>query len=218
MLGTGAKITYLCSPNNPTGKPLERASIEAILARAQGLVIVDEAYAEFAGDSVVALLDRYENLLICRTMSKAFGLAGLRIGYAIGAPGLIREVERSRGPYKVGRVSERAAVAALTHDLPWMNGVIAETRENRERFRAELKAIGLEPLPSATNFVLVPVRNAPKVAAAMRERGISLRPFQRLAFAPGTALADSDGGALRITIGRWDQMEKTVRALKESLA
>jgi histidinol-phosphate aminotransferase len=164
------------------------------------------------------LLDTNQRLLISRTMSKAFGLAGLRIGYAIGAPGLIREVERSRGPYKVGRVAEQAAVAALTHDLPWMHGVVAEARENRERFRAALQAIGLEPLPSATNFVLVPVRYAATVAAAMRERGVSVRPFQRLAFAPGTALAKTDGSAMRITIGRWEQMEKTVQALRESLA
>ena len=216
-LATAARITYLCSPNNPTGQPLRRPSIEAILAHAPGLVIVDEAYAEFAGDSIVDLLDKYERLLICRTMSKAFGLAGLRVGYGIGAPSLIREIERSRGPYKVSRLADVAAIAALTHDRSWMNRIVAEARANREQFRTLLQTIGLEPLRSSANFVLVPVCDPMTVGAAMRERGVSIRPFQRLAFAQGASLAKTDGGAIRITIGRWEQMEKTFRAIKESL-
>jgi histidinol-phosphate aminotransferase len=217
MLATKARIIYLCSPNNPTGKPLARASIEAILERAPGLVMIDEAYAEFAGVNCVDLVAKYERLLIARTMSKAFGLAGLRIGYAIGSPSLIREVERSRGPYKVGRVAERAAVAALQNDLPWMQGIIAEARENRERFRAELQAMGLKPLPSTTNFILLPIRDAVGVAATLRTKGISLRPFPRVAFAPGTELAETDGSAMRITIGKWDAMQKTLDALRDVL-
>ena len=218
LLATNAKIMYLCSPNNPTGNPLSRASIEAVLAGAPGLVIIDEAYAEFAGVNCVDLVSKHDRLLIARTMSKAFGLAGLRIGYAIGAPSLIREVERSRGPYKVGRVAERAAVAALKNDLPWMQGVVAEARDNREKFRAGLQAMGLKPLPSVTNFVLLPIRDSVKVAAELRARGISLRPFPRIAFAPNTELAETDGSAMRITIGKWDDMQKTLDALKDVLA
>ncbi len=85
LLATGAKITYLCSPNNPTGGALTRASIEAVIRRARGLVILDEAYAEYAGDSFVREAPSFGNVLVVRTLSKAFGLAGLRIGYAVGA-------------------------------------------------------------------------------------------------------------------------------------
>jgi histidinol-phosphate aminotransferase len=218
LLATKARIMYLCSPNNPTGKPLSRPSIDAVLAAAPGLVILDEAYAEFAGVNCVDLVSKYDRLLIARTMSKAFGLAGLRIGYAIGAPSLIREVERSRGPYKVGRVAERAAVAALKNDLPWMQGVVAEARKNRERFRTALQAMGFRPLPSVTNFILLPIRDSVKIAAELRARGISLRPLPRVAFAPGTELAETGGSAMRITIGKWDDMRKTLDALKDVLA
>ncbi|MEO7082702.1 MAG: histidinol-phosphate transaminase [Gemmatimonadaceae bacterium] len=218
MLATNAKIMYLCSPNNPTGKPLKRESIEAVLQGAPGLVLIDEAYAEFAGANCVDLVSKYDRLLIARTMSKAFGLAGLRIGYAIGASSLIREVERSRGPYKVGRIAERAAVAALKNDLPWMQGIIAEARENREKFRTALQAMGFKPLPSTTNFILLPIKDAVKVAADLRKKGISLRPFPKLACAPGSDLAETDGSAMRITIGKWDDMQKTLDALKEFTA
>src|SRR5215216_79328 len=120
MLATGARVVYLCSPNNPTGNAMSRAAIERVVERAPGVVILDEAYAEFAGANCLDLLARSERLLIVRTMSKAFGLAGLRVGYAAGAPALVAEVEKSRGPYKVHALAERAALAALTDDAAWV--------------------------------------------------------------------------------------------------
>jgi len=217
MLASKARIIYLCSPNNPTGQLLARASIEAIVDNAPGLVIIDEAYAEFAGVNTVDLVQHHDRLLISRTMSKAFGLAGLRIGYAIGAPTLIREVARSRGPYKVGSVAERAAVAAVTNDLPWMRTVIDSAVENRERFRTALAGMGLNPLSSNTNFILLPVNGAATVGSALRALGVSVRPFERLACAPDSSLAKTGGDALRITIGPWPMLEQVLDTLRRVL-
>lgn len=214
-LASGAKIIYLCSPNNPTGTPLARSSIEAVVDGARGLVIIDEAYAEFAGANVLDLAAKSDRVLIARTMSKAFGLAGLRIGYAIGAPALVQDVEKSRGPYKVSGVAERAAVAALTDDMDWVRTNVRSAIENRARFVAALEALGLSALPSSANFVLVPLRGAARIATALRERGIAVRPFEGLTAPAGTPLAVPGGDALRITIGPWDMLETLVRQLAE---
>lgn len=218
MLASKAKITYLCSPNNPTGASLSRAAIEAIVDRAAGLVIIDEAYVEFAGASAVDLLARSDRILITRTMSKALGLAGLRIGYALGAPALVREVEKSRGPYKVNAIAERVAVSVLRDDMAWVHETVQAATENRERFATALRRLGLNPLPSRANFVLVPVPEAMRVAGEMRDRGIAVRPFERLAAVSGSELRAFDGDALRITIGPWDVMSAVLDALGEVLS
>jgi histidinol dehydrogenase len=209
VLATGARIIYLCSPNNPTGTALSRAAVERIVDRAPGLVILDGAYAEFAAESDVDLLARSPRLLVTRTLSKAFGLAGLRVGYAAGAPDVVAEVAKSRGPYKVGALAERAARAALTEDLPWVRAVVAETVVLRARLAAALGELGLAPLPSAANFVLVPVPGAAAVAARMRARGVAVRAF--------TALGGV-GDALRIAVAPWPALEACLDALRGALA
>jgi histidinol-phosphate aminotransferase len=208
-IATGAKVTYLCSPNNPTGAALSRSAVEAVVDQSAGVVIIDEAYAEFASGNYLDLLQRSPRVLVTRTMSKAFGLAGLRIGYAVGDPALIAEVEKSRGPYKVNGIAERAAVLALTDDRAWVAQHVAEAVANRERLQAALRALGLAPLPSEANFVLVPVPDAVTVDRAMRERGVAVRPFVAL---PGI------GDALRISVGPWPLVETCVRVLGDVLA
>jgi histidinol-phosphate aminotransferase len=213
-----ARITYLCYPNNPTGASFSRKSIEEIVDRASGLVLVDEAYAEFAGCSVTDLLERSDRLLITRTMSKAFGLAGLRVGYAIGAPNLIREVEKSRGPYKVNAIAEGVALSTLRNDMAWVRANVDAAIGNRVRLIDSLRDLGVEPLPSSANFVLAPVPNAGRIAHQLRGRGIGVRPFEGLTSAPGTSLAAAGGDALRITVGPWDLLAPALDALREVLA
>ena len=213
-----ARITYLCSPNNPTGASFSTKSIDEIVNRAPGLVIVDEAYAEFAGCSVTDLLERSDRLLITRTMSKAFGLAGLRVGYAVGAPTLIREVEKSRGPYKVNAIAERVALSTLRDDMAWVRANVDAAIANRARMIDSLDTLGLEALPSSANFVLAPVPNAGRIAYELRLRGIAVRPFERLTCAPGTSLAATGGDALRITVGPWELLAPALDALHEVLA
>ena len=209
LLATHARVIYICSPNNPTGTLASPESIARVIDGAEGIVILDEAYAEFAGTGFIAAAPSLENVLVVRTMSKAFGLAGLRIGYACGMPELVAEVEKSRGPYKVSVVAERAAIAALEGDLEWVGARVDEALQNRTEFVESLHDMGLAPIPSRANFVLVPVTDATRVASVLRERGVAVRPFTAL---PGI------GDALRITIGPWAMMDACLSALWQALA
>jgi histidinol-phosphate aminotransferase len=212
LLAAEARVTFVCSPNNPTGHALARQDIEAVIDGAAGMVIVDEAYAEFAGTSVVELVRRSPRLLVTRTLSKAFGLAGLRVGYGIAQPELVRQIEKSRGPYAVTAASERAAVAALDGDVPWMRQQVQLAVEARQWLVDALRDRGLEPLPSAANFVLVPVADAESVALAMLAHGVSVRAFSRLPqLTP--ALVASAGAALRITVGPMNMQQAALDAL-----
>ena len=208
LVATGARIIYVCSPNNPTGTCVSREALERLIASAPGTVILDQAYAEFADDSCLDLAAANDRVLVVRTMSKAFGLAGLRIGYAIGAPAVVAEVEKSRGPYKVSVAAERAALAVLANDRAWVAARVADARVSRDRLAESLRKLGLAPLPSQANFVLVPVQNASRVSMRMRERGVAVRVFEGL---------PSIGDALRITAGPAPMMDRALDALEEAL-
>ncbi len=205
MLATRARIMYLCSPNNPTGALIARETIERAVREAAGVVFIDEAYAEFAGVSSVDLVQQSDRVLIVRTLSKAFGLAGLRVGYAIGQPALVQEVEKSRGPYKLNALAERAALAALRHDRAWVDEHVQLAIVLRERLIGELTAMGFAPLPSAANFVCVPMARVVDVGQAMRAHGVAARPFPAL---------PHFGDALRISLGPWALTQRLLDALR----
>jgi histidinol-phosphate/aromatic aminotransferase/cobyric acid decarboxylase-like protein len=175
-----------------------------VIERAPGIVIIDEAYGEFTDGGRVSEAPQHDRVLVTRTLSKAFGMAGFRIGYGTGAASLVHEIEKVRGPYKENAPAERAAACALREDVSWMRVLAAKAVENRERFADALRANGLAPLPSAANFLLVPIANVALVAQQMRERGIAVRPYPGL---PGI------GDALRITVGPWALMELALDAL-----
>jgi histidinol-phosphate aminotransferase len=201
-----ASVTYVCSPNNPTGNLLSATAINHLLQHSPGLVILDEAYAEYSGKSRAVDAPASGRLLVLRTFSKAFGLAGLRIGYGIAAAPLVAELEKARGPYKVTSLGEQAALAALAHDVPWMRRCVEETLGAREHFASLLRQAGYAPLPSAANFVLVPVADATGTTRALASRGIVVRSF------PGIPAV---GDAVRITVGTRPTMERVVAALGE---
>ena len=220
LVDLGAKITYLCTPNNPTATVLSRAAVAYVAEHARGVVLVDEAYAEFAPETFEDLATRFERVIVTRTFSKAFGLAGLRVGYGFGGAELVGTVERARGPYKVSALAERAALAALGASddaLGWVRAHAAIAVANRERMRSALDGLGLPALPSAANFLLVPASRARLLASALRKRGVLVRAFTGLPteLAP---LAAADGAALRIGIGPWDMMQAVLDALVEALA
>ena len=209
LIATRAKVIYLCSPNNPTGALMARASIERVVNEAAGVVFIDEAYAEFAGVSSVDLTAKSDRVLVIRTMSKAFGLAGLRIGYAIGQPTLVMEVEKSRGPYKLNAMAEKMAIAALRHDRDWIDEHVALAVQLRERLANELRALGLSPMSSSANFVCVPIANCVAVGQALRSRGVAVRPFPSLPHV---------GDALRISVGPWELLQRLLDALAPAIA
>ncbi len=209
LIATRAKVIYLCSPNNPTGALMARESIERVVNEAAGVVFIDEAYAEFAGVSSVDLTAKSDRVLVIRTMSKAFGLAGLRIGYAIGQPTLVMEVEKSRGPYKLNAMAEKMAIAALRHDRDWIDEHVALAVQLRERLANELRALGLSPMSSSANFVCVPIANCVAVGQALRSRGVAVRPFPALPHV---------GDALRISVGPWELLQRLLDALAPAIA
>ena len=208
LLAQRAPITYICSPNNPTGTGVSLAAIERVVAGATGLVLVDEAYGEYSGQTAVPLLPRAPQLLVTRTLSKAFGLAGLRVGYGLAAPDVVQVLEKVRGPYKVNALGEKVALAALREDVPWVRRHVAEALALRDRLRATLEGLGLHPLPSAANFLCIPVPDSAALGKALLARGIKVRVLRSL---PGI------GDAIRVGVGPWELMERLVAALREVL-
>ncbi len=204
-------LVYICRPNNPTGASVTREWVLGLLALggADGpLVVLDEAYADFTEDSFIQHAWESDRLLVLRTLSMMYGLAGLRVGFGVGPQSLIREVEKSRGPYKVNQVAEAAAVAALEDESGWEEKIRGEMVENRERLAEELLARGLHPFQSDANFLLVSVdpASAIEVDRALKDLGVLVRPFPDLR---------EVGDAIRITIGPWEFMEHFLLALDQ---
>jgi histidinol dehydrogenase len=204
LLAERARITYICRPNNPTGTAFERAAVERVCNEAAGVALVDEAYADFADDDLAQFAVRSDRTISLRTMSKAFGLAGLRLGYAVGPAALVAEIEKARGPYMVNALAEAAALSVLQHDVEWVRARVQDVRALRERFRSELLARGAAPLETAANFVLLPVAGAASEwNIALRARGVAVRPFTAL---PGI------GECLRVSIGPWPVLQQFLDA------
>jgi histidinol-phosphate aminotransferase len=208
-------IVYLCSPNNPTGTVLPPAVVRDVLANSRALVIVDEAYIEFGGESVAELIRDSARLLVVRTLSKAFGLAGLRVGYALGAPELVAAVEKSRGPYKVNALAEAAGVAALTEGLPWVRERIADVVELRGELTGAMERRGVSVLPSSANFILCAASDSEAIAREMRDRGVAVRPFASLESGI-QALNAAAGSALRISIGPRPEIDAMLAAFDQA--
>lgn len=211
MIATGARIIYLCSPNNPTGTITPADVVRRIVRESRAIVMLDGAYAEFAPDLEDLLTEApsLERLLVLRTFSKAWGLAGLRIGYAVGSRDLVRAVRKSNGPYKVNAPAERAACVALAEDADWMRARAADAVASRERVTHALRTMGLFPLDSRGNFVCVPVPDARAFAGRLVERGVAVRAFAGLPVF---------GDVLRVGMGPWPVMEQFIGALREALA
>ena len=219
LVDTGAKLTYICAPNNPTATTVSRAALEYVIERAPGIVIVDEAYAEFAPAVNTDLAAQRPNVLVTRTLSKAFGLAGLRVGYGVADPALTGAIERARGPYKVTAAGERAALAALDDGptaLGWVREHARLAIEARNRLLESLRALDVQPLPSAANFVLVPHPRAPEIAKWLRASGIVVRVVTDLPRTPAS-LGRGEGTALRIAVGPSAAMTRLVDAFAEAL-
>ena len=201
------------NPNAPTGRGLKIGAIETLLARnSKSVVVIDEAYVAFGGESSVRLIERFENLLIVQTLSKSHGLAGLRVGYAFGHPSLIEALERvknSFNSYPLDRLAIAGAVAAL-EDTDYFDKTRLQVVATRERLVGELADLGFKVLPSQANFLFVthPRREAANIAQALRGRSIFVRHFAQ------ERISDH----LRITIGKDDEIDALLDALKEILA
>lgn len=199
------------NPNAPTGCLLTLDAVEALLnGSPDSVVVVDEAYIDFGGESAIVLVDRYPNLLVTQTLSKSRSLAGLRVGLAVGHPDLIEALERiknSFNSYPLDRMAIAGAAAAFD-DRAWFDETRQRVIHSREQLVAALEARGFEVLPSAANFVFArhPGKDAAGIAAGLREKGVIVRHFKQARIAQ----------FLRITIGTPEQNQALLDALDAS--
>lgn len=197
-------LVWLASPNNPTGRSLPRASIERILDAAPGLVVVDEAYADFAGTSILPDVLDHPGLVVLRTLSK-IGLAGARLGYAVGHPAWIAELDKVRSPYNVNALTQ-AAVPVVLGAADVLAAQVAKIVAERTRLAAALAAVpGVEVTPSDANFLLVRVPDANAMATRLRAAGILVKNLH--GGHPLTA------NCLRITVGTPAENDALLRAM-----
>ena len=209
--GAGGTI-FIANPNAPTGIALTPADIEAILINnPDDVVVIDEAYADFGTESSVPLTKKYDNLLVVQTFSKSRSLAGMRLGFGIGSPDIIADLNALRystNPYNVDRLAIAAGVASLEHDEINRANCRA-VMENREFTVAELRKLGFEMTDSKANFIFVRHRAVPggEIFTRLRQRGVIIRHWDK------PEIADYN----RITIGSREQMEILLRETKEVL-
>ncbi|NUO77875.1 MAG: histidinol-phosphate transaminase [Lysobacter sp.] len=208
-VGPATRLVYVANPNNPTGTWFGRDALRAFLAKlpAETIVVLDEAYAEMADapdfGSAVELLAAHPNLAVTRTFSKAYGLAGLRVGYLLAAPGLVAVMERLRESFNVNGPALAACEAALA-DEAHLASACARNAEQRAALSAALSERGLRVFPSQTNFVLVEFgADTARIEAELIARGVVLRPMG------GYGLGD----CLRITVGDADKNRRLLAAL-----
>jgi len=203
----------VANPNAPTGLGLPLAAIERLLAAApQRVLLVDEAYVDFGGESAVGLIARHPNLLVVQTMSKSRSLAGLRVGFALGQAPLVEALNRvknSFNSYPLDRLAQAGALASLEDDDAFRRGC-REVMDTREGLVLQLEDLGFEVLPSQANFVFARhrERDAGALAAALRERAVLVRHFRQPRI----------DGWLRISIGTRDQCSALAAALQAILA
>jgi len=220
------RVLVINNPHNPTGQMLDETTLKELLAAARRVgtqVVVDEVFRGIVIESAAVApsataFDR--KAIVIGSLSKVYGLAGLRVGYGVGASSVVRLIERARGPYKVNTLAERAVLAALapTADgLGWVREHVALAIENRARLIAELSTMGFVALPSAANFIMVPTPRAAELFRALSSRGVLIRAFTAMP-RDLPVLAECNGTALRISVGPWEMMEVLLSALREVMA
>lgn len=190
-----ASPMILCSPNNPTGSVLDEADLRRILDKHKGFIIMDQAYIEFGGYNAIPLIALYANLIIIRTLSKAFAGAGLRVGYLAGQQSIIHEINKIKLPYNINFFSEFVARTALRHRNELSRG-IAVIKDEREKLATFLSTLPLDVYPSAANFILVRTPDKQVVFDALLQDGILVRDVSSY---PKLA------NCLRISIGTPDE-------------
>ncbi|HEU5462943.1 MAG TPA: histidinol-phosphate transaminase [Candidatus Binatia bacterium] len=207
MAGQNARVTFLCNPNAPSGTLLPLPEVERLARALPGVLVVDEAYVDFAaseGCTALPLIGRLENLIVLRSFSKSFSLAGMRIGLAFASEGIISGMMKVKDSYNLNRLSLIAATAAL-QDMRWMMRNAGRIQKSRKKLSTGLKRLGYAVYPSHANFVLArkPGTDAKAVYEALKRRMILVRHFDT------TGLRD----CLRITIGTPKEIQRVLEEL-----
>jgi histidinol-phosphate aminotransferase len=200
------KIFFLTTPNSPLGFSFPITYVEELARNCGGMLVVDEAYADFADANALDLVRKYDNVVVTRTLSKSYSLAGMRLGLAIARPEVIQALDKIRDHYNLDRLAQAACVAAL-EDQDYFSDCCRRIRETREWFSSELRSIGYAVVPSQGNFVFAapPDRDGRRVYEELYKRKILVRHFSDPLLNHG----------LRISIGTRNEMESTMSVLKE---
>jgi histidinol-phosphate aminotransferase len=199
------RIFFLTTPNSPLGFAFPLAYIESLAQNCNGLLVIDEAYADFADQNALDLVNTYENVVVTRTLSKSYALAGMRLGLAIARPEIIAALDKIRDHYNLDRLAQAACIAAL-QDQSYFRESCRKIIETREWFTRELTAIGYKVIPSQANFVFAspPDKNGKRVYDGLYASKILVRLLSDPLLAHG----------LRISIGTREEMETTLTILK----
>ncbi len=200
-------VSFVCSPNNPTGNAQPVEIVEALASDGDALVIVDEAYIEFGGETAAPLVARHPNVVVVRTFSKAFALAGARIGYCLAPPEVVDDLRRVRLPYHMSALTQAAGLVALRHRED-ASAILEAVRRERDRIAVALPPLSVRAFPSNANFVLFrPPMPAADVWRGLLDRGVLVRDM--------TAVVAE---CLRVTAGTTEEVDRFLSALKEVLA
>jgi histidinol-phosphate aminotransferase len=204
LIATGARAIFFANPNAPSGTVVPKAEVRALAARFDGLVLVDEAYVDFADENCLDLVAAHPNVVVTRTFSKGYSLAGLRFGFAVAAPEVVAAMAKVKDSYNCDALSVVAATAAIA-DQAYARQAWQSVRGERTRLTAELTARGFSVTPSHSNFLLAtcPGGDGGAVYRALKQKGILVRYFAR----PG--LTDK----VRITVGTRDQNDAVLAAI-----
>jgi len=200
------KIIFICSPNNPTGNSIHHTEIEIILNNFSGIVAIDEAYINYAKQkSFIAELTEYPNLVVMQTLSKAWGLAGLRLGMAFASQPIIQLMNKVKYPYNINTATQLLALEALDN-IEWVNEHIRETINQKENLKNILAGLSVTEIvyPSEANFLLVKMKNAARIYHQLVDKGIIVRDRSKV------ILCDD---CLRITIGTESENKKLIEVL-----
>lgn len=201
-------VTIICSPNNPTGCVIDESCLRSLLRTSRGLVVIDEAYHEFAEHSVVPLLTEHENLIVLRTFSKAMAFAALRIGYLLAAPDLVREIRKAVLPYNLNAFSQMAAEVAVENYESELRPLVRRIISERERLFQGLSQIdGLSPVASRGNFMVVKSATDPaRIFSELLKRDILIRDVSSYPM-----LSEY----FRVSVGTPEENDRLLKALNE---
>jgi len=201
-------VTIICSPNNPTGCAIDDDALRALLKASRGLIVVDEAYHEFAGHTVVPLLHEHDNLVVLRTFSKAMAYAALRLGYLLASPALTTEIRKAVLPYSVNLLAQIAAEVAIEHYEDELQPLVSQIIAERDRLFDELSKIeGLTPVRSTGNFMVVKSATDPKrIFSELLARDILIRDVS------GYPML---GEYFRFSVGTPEQNDYVLKAIRE---
>jgi len=206
LAGAGAKVSIVCNPNAPTGVWTEMSMLDALAPKLGGLLVIDEAYADFAEDTCLPLVRTRPNVIVVRTMSKSFSLAGMRLGYGVAPAPVIEQLFKVKESYNLDRISLAAAEAALD-DVPHAQANVRRVIATRERLKGELHSMGLSFYPSRSNFVFFRVENALDVKQKLMDRGVLVRHFNT------PELRDH----IRVTVGSDEEIDRFLAELRDLL-